>query len=172
MSPYETDFSSLFPEEAQPAAPAEAPQPEEAQPETLPQAEAVAAEEAQKPEFVEYQKNVVENCAALADEFLKMGYKIVTGGTDNHVFLLDLKGYAFSGKELQARCDENGITLNKNAVPGDPRSPMQTSGVRIGTAPMTTRGFGPEDFRAVARRIDVIIKELAKEKEEEAKEEK
>ena len=133
---------------------------------------AVAAEEAQKPEFKEYQKKVVENCAALADEFLKLGYKIVTGGTDNHVFLLDLKGYAFSGKELQARCDENGITLNKNAVPGDPRSPMQTSGVRIGTAPMTTRGFGPEDFREVARRIDVIIKELIKEKEEEAKEEK
>ena len=130
---------------------------------------AVAAEEALKPEFKEYQKQVVKNCAALADEFLKLGYKIVTGGTDNHVFLLDLKACAFSGKELQARCDERGITLNKNAVPGDQRSPMQTSGVRIGTAPMTTRGFNEEDFREVARRIDVIIKELAAEKAAEEK---
>ena len=130
---------------------------------------AVCAEEALKPEFKEYAHQVVLNCAALCDEFIKLGYKVVTGGTDNHVFLLDLSEFPFSGRDLQERCDENGITLNKNAIPNDQRSPMQTSGVRIGTAPMTTRGYKEDDFREVARRIDKIVKELAKEKEAEAK---
>lgn len=130
---------------------------------------AVCAEEALKPEFKEYAHQVVLNCAALCDEFIKLGYKVVTGGTDNHVFLLDLSEFPFSGRDLQERCDENGITLNKNAIPNDQRSPMQTSGVRIGTAPMTTRGYKENDFREVARRIDKIVKELAKEKEAEAK---
>lgn len=129
---------------------------------------AVCAEEAQEPGFKEYQKQVVKNCAALCDEFIKLGYKIVTGGTDNHVFLMDLSQFPFSGRDLQERCDENGITLNKNAIPNDSRSPMQTSGVRIGTAPMTTRGYKEEDFRQIARRIDLIIKDLKKEKEAEA----
>lgn len=130
---------------------------------------AVCAEEALAPGFKDYAKKVVENCAALCDEFIKLGYEVVTGGTDNHVFLLNLSGFPFSGRDLQERCDENGITLNKNAVPNDKRSPMQTSGVRIGTAPMTTRGFEEEDFRKVARRIDVIIKELNAEKRAEEK---
>lgn len=130
---------------------------------------AVCAEEALTPGFKDYAKKVVENCAALCDEFIKLGYEVVTGGTDNHVFLLNLSGFPFSGRALQERCDENGITLNKNAVPNDKRSPMQTSGVRIGTAPMTTRGFEEEDFRKVARRIDVIIKELDAEKRAEEK---
>lgn len=130
---------------------------------------AVCAEEALTPGFKDYAKKVVENCAALCDEFIKLGYEVVTGGTDNHVFLLNLSGFPFSGRDLQERCDENGITLNKNAVPNDKRSPMQTSGVRIGTAPMTTRGFEEEDFRKVARRIDVIIKELDAEKRAEEK---
>lgn len=130
---------------------------------------AVCAEEALTPGFKDYAKKVVENCAALCDEFIKLGYEVVTGGTDNHVFLLNLSGFPFSGRDLQERCDENGITLNKNAVPDDKRSPMQTSGVRIGTAPMTTRGFEEEDFRKVARRIDVIIKELYAEKRAEEK---
>lgn len=130
---------------------------------------AVCAEEALAPGFKDYAKKVVENCAALCDEFIKLGYEVVTGGTDNHVFLLNLSGFPFSGRDLQERCDENGITLNKNAVPNDKRSPMQTSGVRIGTAPMTTRGFDEEDFRKVARRIDVIIKELDAEKRAEEK---
>lgn len=128
---------------------------------------AVCAEEALKPEFKEYAHQVVVNCAALCDEFLKMGYKIVTGGTDNHLFLLDLSEFSFSGRDLQERCDAVGITLNKNAIPNDQRSPMQTSGVRIGTAPMTTRGFKEDDFRIVARRIDAVIKELEEEKKEE-----
>ena len=126
-------------------------------------AKAVCAEEALRPEFKDYAKKVVENCAALADEFLKLGYKIVTGGTDNHLILLDLSDEPFSGKQLQEKCDANGITLNKNCVPNEKRSPMQTSGVRIGTAAMTTRGYEAEDFRKVVRRIDALIKELREE---------
>ena len=97
-----------------------------------------------------------------------MGYKVVTGGTDNHVFLLDLSDKEFTGKDLQIACDENGITLNKNCVPNEKRSPMQTSGVRIGTAPMTTRGYLEDDFRKVAHRIDEIIKDLDAKKAAEA----
>ncbi len=126
-------------------------------------AKAVCAEEALRPEFKDYAKKVVENCAALCDEFLKLGYKVVTGGTDNHLILLDLSDEPFSGKQLQEKCDANGITLNKNCVPNEKRSPMQTSGVRIGTAAMTTRGFEAEDFRKVVRRIDALIKELREE---------
>ncbi len=129
---------------------------------------AVCAEEAMKPEFKTYQHQVRLNCAALADEFTKMGYHVVTGGTDNHVFLLDLSDHEFTGKDLQVECDKNGITLNKNCVPNEKRSPMQTSGVRIGTAPMTTRGYLEDDFRNVAHRIDAIVKELDKRKAEEA----
>ena len=131
---------------------------------------AVCAEEALKPEFKTYQHQVRLNCAALADEFVKMGYNVVTGGTDNHVFLLDLSDKEFTGKELQIACDEHGITLNKNCVPNEKRSPMQTSGVRIGTAPMTTRGYLEDDFRKVAHRIDEIIKELDAKKAAEAEE--
>ena len=105
---------------------------------------------------------MVLNSKAFCDEFLKLGYKVVTGGTDNHLFLLDLSQFPFSGKDLQEKLDEEGITLNKNCVPGETRSPKETSGVRIGTAPMTTRGYKEEDFRKVARRIDSIIKEMVK----------
>ncbi len=127
---------------------------------------AVCAEEALKPEFKEYQHQVRLNCAAFADEFVKLGYNVVTGGTDNHVFLLDLSDHDFTGKDLQNALDEVGITLNKNCVPNEKRSPMQTSGVRVGTAPMTTRGFKEDDFRKVAHRIDEVVKELdAKAKE-------
>lgn len=121
---------------------------------------AVCAEEALRPEYKEYAKKVVDNCKAFCDEFLKLGYKIVTGGTDNHVFLLDLSEFPFSGKDLQDRLDEVGITLNKNCIPNDQRSPKETSGVRIGTAPMTTRGYDEEDFREVARKIDAVIQEM------------
>lgn len=121
---------------------------------------AVCAEEALQPAYKAYAAQVVKNCKAFADEFIKLGYKIVTGGTDNHVFLLDLLEFPFSGKDLQDRLDEVGITLNKNCVPGEKRSPKETSGVRIGTAPMTTRGYEEDDFRKVARRIDEVIKEM------------
>lgn len=121
---------------------------------------AICAEEALREEYGKYIVQVVKNCAAFADEFIKLGYKIVTGGTDNHVFLLDLSDFAFSGKDLQDKLDEVGITLNKNCIPNDSKSPKETSGVRIGTAPMTTRGYLEEDFRKVARRIDEVIKSM------------
>ena len=121
---------------------------------------AVAAEEACTPAFRAYAHQVVVNCKAMADEFMKLGYRVVTGGTDNHLFLLDLTDTGLTGKAVQEELDRSGITLNKNCVPGDQRSPQQTSGVRIGTAAMTTRGYTAEDFRAVARRIDGIIRRM------------
>lgn len=120
---------------------------------------AIAAEEALRPEYKEYIGNVVKNCRAMAEEFVKMGYKVVTGGTDNHLFLVDLTDKGVSGKEVQEACDKEGITLNKNCVPNETRSPMQTSGVRIGTAAMTTKGYKEEDFVEIAHKIDEIIKE-------------
>ncbi len=124
---------------------------------------AVCAEEALRPEYKEYVHQVVKNCKALSDEFIRLGYKVVTGGTDNHLILLDLSDEPFSGRVLQEECDKVGITLNKNCVPCEKRSPKETSGVRIGTAPMTTRGYKEEDFVKVVRRIDELIKKLREE---------
>ena len=122
---------------------------------------AVAAEEACTREFREYAHNVVVNCKAMAAEFMSMGYHVVTGGTDNHLFLLDLTDTGLTGRQVQEALDRCGITLNKNCVPGDKRSPFQTSGVRIGTAAMTTQGFKADDFRRVAHQIDDVIRRLA-----------
>ena len=125
---------------------------------------AVAAEEALTPAFRAYARSVVANCRAMAAEFMAMGYRVVTGGTDNHLFLLDLTDTDLTGKEVQEELDRCGITLNKNCVPGDRRSPFQTSGVRIGTAAMTTRGYTAEDFCRIARRIDEVIRGMMAEK--------
>ena len=125
---------------------------------------AVAAEEALTPAFRAYARSVVANCRAMAAEFMAMGYRVVTGGTDNHLFLLDLTDTGLTGKEVQEELDRCGITLNKNCVPGDRRSPFQTSGVRIGTAAMTTRGYTAEDFSRIARRIDEVIRGMMAEK--------
>jgi len=125
---------------------------------------AICAEEALTPEYRDYIRRVVENCKAMADEFVAMGYKVVTGGTDNHLFLLDFSDKNITGKAVQDALDEVGITLNKNCVPNEKRSPQQTSGVRIGTAAMTTRGFTKEDFIETAHKIDKVIKELESKK--------
>lgn len=125
---------------------------------------AVAAEEALTPAFRAYARSVVANCRAMAAEFMAMGYRVVTGGTDNHLFLLDLTDTGLTGKEVQEELDRCGITLNKNCVPGDRRSPFQTSGVRIGTAAMTTRGYTAEDFCRIVRRIDEVIRGMMAEK--------
>ena len=125
---------------------------------------AVAAEEALTPAFRAYARSVVANCRAMAAEFMAMGYRVVTGGTDNHLFLLDLTDTGLTGKEVQEELDRCGITLNKNCVPGDRRSQFQTSGVRIGTAAMTTRGYTAEDFCRIARRIDEVIRGMMAEK--------
>ena len=116
-------------------------------------AKAVCLGEAMKPEFKAYQGQVVKNAKALAAALQRQGFKILTGGTDNHLMLVDLRGMDISGKELQNRCDEVYITLNKNAVPGDPRSPFVTSGVRIGTPAVTTRGLKEADMEKVAELV-------------------
>ena len=121
---------------------------------------AVTAEEASTEEFREYIHAVVRNCKAMCDEFISMGYKVVTGGTDNHLFLLDLTDTGLTGKAVQDELDRHGITLNKNCVPNESRSPQQTSGVRIGTAAMTTKCYTEQDFIAVARQIDRIIRDM------------
>lgn len=125
---------------------------------------AVAAEEALTPAYRTYIHNVVANCKAMAETFTAMGYHVVTGGTDNHLFLLDLTDTGLTGGEVQERLDGCGITLNKNCVPGDKRPPSQTSGVRIGTAAMTTKDYTAEDFRRVARRIDEVVRQMMAEK--------
>ena len=121
---------------------------------------AVTAEEASTEEFREYIHAVVRNCKAMCDEFISMGYKVVTGSTDNHLFLLDLTDTGLTGKAVQDELDRHSITLNKNCVPNETRSPQQTSGVRIGTAAMTTKGYTEQDFIAVARQIDRIIRDM------------
>lgn len=129
---------------------------------------AVAAEEALTPAYRTYIHNVVANCKAMAETFTAMGYQVVTGGTDNHLFLLDLTDTGLTGGEVQERLDGCGITLNKNCVPGDKRPPSQTSGVRIGTAAMTTKGYTAEDFRRVAHRIDEVVRQMMAEKDAQA----
>ena len=121
---------------------------------------AVAAEEACTDEYREYIHAVVRNCRAMCGEFMKMGYDVVTGGTDNHLFLLDLTKTGLTGKAVQDELDRHGITLNKNCVPNETRSPQQTSGVRIGTAAMTTKGYTEADFIAVAHRIDEVLRAM------------
>lgn len=124
-------------------------------------AKAVAAKEACEPEFKEYIHNVVINCKAMANEFIRMGYDVITYGTDNHLFLINFSKTHpnMSGKFVQDGLDKIKITLNKNCVPGEKRSPMQASGVRIGTAAMTTAGYNADDFVFVAHVIDNWIKE-------------
>lgn len=118
---------------------------------------AVCFGEALKPEFKAYQTQVVKNAKALADGLMSHGLKLLTGGTDNHLMLLDLRGLEITGKELQNKCDEVYITLNKNAVPNDPRSPFVTSGVRIGTPAVTSRGLVEADMAKVAELINLVI---------------
>ncbi len=113
-------------------------------------AKAVCFGEALKPEFKEYQKQIIKNAAALADGLLEEGFKLVSGGTDNHLCLVDLRPFDITGKEFEKRLDEVYITVNKNAIPNDPQSPFVTSGVRVGTPAATSRGFKEEDFRTIA----------------------
>ena len=117
---------------------------------------AICLGEALKPEFKAYQEQVVKNAKALSAALIDEGFDILTGGTDNHLMLVDLRNMDISGKELQNRCDEAYITLNKNTVPNDPRSPFVTSGVRIGTPAVTTRGMVESDMKEIAHLIHMI----------------
>jgi len=128
-------------------------------------AKAVAFGEAMKPEFKTYQHQVVLNAKALATDLQAEGLKIVSGGTDNHVMLLDLIGLEVTGKELQARLDDAYITVNKNTVPGEPRSPFVTSGVRIGTPAVTSRGLVEADMKPIAHCIALAVNDFDNQKE-------
>ena len=123
-------------------------------------AKAVCLKEAMQPEFQTYAHNVVKNAQAMAKGLLEEGFDLVTGGTDNHLMLADLRPMNITGRELQERCDANHITLNKNAIPGDPQKPSVTSGVRIGTAAVTTRGLGEEEMKRIAHCIALTAKDF------------
>jgi len=116
---------------------------------------AVCFKEALQPKFIEYQKQVVANAKALADELNKLGFKLITGGTDNHLVLVDLRNKRVTGKELEVRLDNVMITVNKNSVPNDTEKPNITSGVRLGTPAVTTRRFKEDDIREVANLIEL-----------------
>ena len=123
-------------------------------------AKAVCFREAMAPEFKTYAANVVKNASILADAMLAEGFDLVTGGTDNHLLLADLRPMGITGRELQHRCDENHITLNKNSIPGDPEKFTVTSGVRLGTAAVTTRGLGEEEMKQIAHCIALTAKDF------------
>ena len=129
-------------------------------------AKAVCFKEALSPEFKEYQMQVKKNAAAMCDELMKLGVSIVSGGTDNHLMLVDLSKKGLTGKEVEHNLDEVGITANKNTIPNDPQSPFVTSGVRLGAPAVTTRGFKEEDMREVARIINMVICDFEANKEE------
>ena len=124
-------------------------------------AKAVCFKEAMEPAFKTYASNVVANAKALAQALLDEGFDLITGGTDNHLMLADLRPMHITGAELQNRLDANHITLNKNAIPGDQESPSVTSGVRIGTAAVTTRGLGAEEMKRIARCIALTAQDFA-----------
>lgn len=131
---------------------------------------AVCFGEALKPEFKEYQKQIVKNAKILAEELIEYGFNLVSGGTDNHLMLIDLRNKGITGKELEVRLDSIGITLNKNSVPFDTEKPSITSGVRIGTPAVTTRGFKEGEMKKIAKLINMTVEEYDTKKEEIAKE--
>ena len=118
---------------------------------------AVCFKEALEPEFAEYQKQIIKNAQALSKGLMGRGVKIISGGTDNHLMLIDLRGEEVTGKELEKRLDAAHITCNKNTVPNDPRSPFVTSGVRLGTPAVTTRGLKEEDMDVIAECIVLVL---------------
>ena len=129
-------------------------------------AKAVCFKEALSPEFKKYQKQIVKNAAALADGLIKNGFKLVSGGTDNHLMLLDLSDTGITGKEAEHMLDEVGITSNKNTIPFDKQSPFVTSGVRLGTPATTTRGFKEDDMKEIAELIKLTLSDFENNKEE------
>ena len=129
-------------------------------------AKAVCFGEALKPEFADYQKKTVENAKALADALLTQGFDLISGGTDNHLILVDLRSKDITGKLLEKRLDRVYITVNKNAIPNDPQSPFTTSGIRIGTPAVTTRGLGPAEMVKIAEYINLCATDFDNKQEE------
>ncbi len=120
---------------------------------------AVCFKEALEPEFKTYQEQIIKNAQALANRLLELDFNLVSGGTDNHLILIDLRNKHITGKALETKLDDVGITVNKNAVPFDTEKPSITSGIRIGTPAVTTRGFKEEDMIELANLIDMVVKE-------------
>ena len=118
--------------------------------------------EALKPEFKAYQEQIVKNAKVLADELLACGFDLVSGGTDNHLMLVDLRNFNISGKEMEERLDSVYITVNKNKIPGDPLPASQTSGIRVGTPAVTTRGFKEAEMKTIARCLYMAAAEYEK----------
>ncbi len=133
-------------------------------------AKAVCFGEALKPEFKEYQKQIVKNAKVLSEELIKYGFNLVSGGTDNHLMLIDLRNKGITGKELETRLDDVGITVNKNAVPFDTERPTITSGIRIGTPAVTTRGFKEDEMKKIAKLINMTVESYDTKKNEIRKE--
>lgn len=129
-------------------------------------AKAVCLKEAASVEFKVYAGNVVKNAKVLADTLVEAGFDLVTGGTDNHLILADLRPMGITGKEMQHRCDENHITLNKNAVPGDPEKPSVTSGIRLGTPAVTTRGLGEVEMKKIGHCIALTARDFENTRQE------
>ena len=123
-------------------------------------AKAVCLKEAMSDSFKTYAQNVVSNAKVMADALLEEGFDLITGGTDNHLALVDLRPMNITGLEMQLRCDQNHITINKNAIPGDPQKPSITSGVRVGTAAMTTRGLGAEEMKQIAHMLALTARDF------------
>ena len=121
---------------------------------------AVCFKEALEPEFAEYQKQIIKNAQALSKGLMDRGVKIVSGGTDNHLMLIDLTDSEVTGKELEHRLDEVYITVNKNAIPNDPEKPFVTSGIRVGTPAATTRGLKEEDMKEIARIMGMVARDF------------
>jgi glycine hydroxymethyltransferase len=120
-------------------------------------AKAVAFGEALQPEFKSYQKHVIANAGKMAEEFMNRGYELVSDGTENHLILVDLRSKGLNGKIAEEALDKAGITVNKNMVPFDTESPFVTSGIRIGTPALTTRGFKEDEFSQVVHLIDTVL---------------
>ena len=129
---------------------------------------AVCFKEALSPEFKAYQEQIIKNAKALSNALSAQGHRIVAGGTDNHVFSLDVRTFNLTGKEAEHLLDEIGVTCNKNTIPYDPASPFVTSGVRLGTAAVTTRGMKEADMEEIAEIINITLTDFEKNKEEAA----
>jgi len=127
-------------------------------------AKAVCFQQAMTPEFIEYQKQIVKNAKTLANKLLGLGYNLVSGGTDNHLMLVDLRNKGITGKQAEKALEDAGITVNKNAVPFDPEKPMVTSGIRIGTPAITTRGMKEKDMGVIAEMINRVLNDTENQK--------
>ena len=128
-------------------------------------AKAVCFKEALDPQFKNYQNQVVKNAKVLAEELQKFGFKLLSDGTDNHLILIDLRNKGITGKELEIKLDEVGITVNKNSIPFDPEKPSVTSGIRIGTPAVTTRGFKEGEMKKIANLINETVENYESKKE-------